>query len=127
LFKKIYGFRKISKQNIVKLASKISLFDRIDVEMGAALPHSYEFNLEALVERIMEKGDIAFRVCSGHWLMNYINLLKKGGGIKMRYQRKCAKIIINRHYFRHKSEIDSDNQMILYYNMVEATGVEPRK
>ena len=43
----------------------------------------------------------------------------------MRYQRKCAKIIINRHYFRHKSEIDSDNQMILYYNMVEAAGVEP--
>lgn len=42
----------------------------------------------------------------------------------MRYQRKCAKIIINRHYFRHKSEIDSDNQMILYYNMVEAAGVE---
>jgi hypothetical protein len=26
----------------------------------------------------MEKGDIAFRVCSGHWLMNYINLFKKG-------------------------------------------------
>jgi hypothetical protein len=43
----------------------------------------------------------------------------------MRYQRKCAKIIINRHYFRHKSEIDSDNHMILYYNMVEAAGVEP--
>jgi hypothetical protein len=61
-----------------KLASKISLFDRIDVKMGAALPHSYEFNLEALVERIMEKGNIAFRVCSGHWLMNYINLLKLG-------------------------------------------------
>jgi hypothetical protein len=34
----------------------------------------------------------------------------------MRYQRKCAKIIINWHYFRHKSEIDSNNHMILLYN-----------
>jgi hypothetical protein len=98
------------------------MFDRIDVEMGFTTFPRFEFG--GFGGKI-EKGDIAFRVCSGHWLMNYINLLKKGGGIKMRYQRKCAKIIINRHYFRHKSEIDSDNHMILYYNMVEAAGVEP--
>ena len=32
------------------------MFDRINVEIGAALPYSYEFNLEALVERNNGKG-----------------------------------------------------------------------
>ena len=44
----------------------------------------------------------------------------------MRNQQKCARIVKNKHNFRHKTEIDSDNYMILYHNMVEAAGVEPR-
>ena len=43
----------------------------------------------------------------------------------MRYQRKSAKIIINRLNFGHKTEIDLDKYLILYKNMVEAAGVEP--
>ena len=101
------------------------MFDRIDVEMGAALPHSYEFNLEVLVERIMEKGGIAFRVCSGHWLMNYINLLKLGRRDQNEISTKIREIIINRHNFGHKTEIDLDNDLILLRNLVEAAGVEP--
>ena len=43
----------------------------------------------------------------------------------MRNQQKCARIVKNKHNFRHKTEIDSDNYMILYHDMVEAAGVEP--
>jgi hypothetical protein len=58
-----------------KLASEISMFDRINVEMGFTTFPRFEFGSFG---GIIEKGDIVFRVCSGHWLMNSINLLKKG-------------------------------------------------